>query len=753
MRIRTLSPAARFLFFATITGGVAAAAIRVADVSRWDGSDLLALAGLAAAILVTELFSVPLRLRTETLNFMLTDAAYIAGLILVRPSVLTFALVAGVFTGQLLKRWDVRKVAFNVGVYLVGITGAQFIVRAVAGFAPLAAREPRTWVAAVLGMGGFAVANVVLVSGIISLVLVERKSFARVVAPTLGLEAAHRAGNVAIGLTFAVLYKVNALALPPAALIVGLAFIAYQGWVAAISERDRLRVLHEVESRLLNPLDVAAEMEPILQLVKRMLGAASVELSMFDGDEVLSYSSEGTPAAVAAGGNGNGHRAGGDEESSQIAMVGGTEGVTGMLIIRRNRPLADSERAVLESVASRISVMLRNNRLFMETLEQAELADVVSHTWDGIFVASQEGRIVSWNPSMERITGIAREDALGRSCLDVLGFEPVIDLTDTDAYSRNGYENGHGALGGSALVRGLGHMNGHATSGGSRDIVVTHADGTERWVRYTYRPLGSRGVRAGHVVVVRDVTAELETEQLKADFVATVSHELRTPLTPLKGFLITLARGIGDGTQEERQAYYRIMLNQANRLERLITDLLEASRIESGQPVVKSRPMNLTDTIDEVVRMFQEEYPDRAIRPVVDGPVMVDADPLRVDQVLTNLVSNAIKYSPRESAIDVRVAKENGQATISVRDQGWGIAPGDQERVFDRFFRVENALTRRTGGTGLGLYLAKQLVQAMRGRLWVASRPGEGSTFSFTLPLAEHSGPASGKDGAVSVSA
>jgi signal transduction histidine kinase len=253
--------------------------------------------------------------------------------------------------------------------------------------------------------------------------------------------------------------------------------------------------------------------------------------------------------------------------------------------------------------------------------------------------------------------------------------------------------------------------------------------------------------------VVRDVTAELETEQLKADFVATVSHELRTPLTPLKGFLITLSRGIGDGTEEERQAYYRIMLNQANRLERLITDLLEASRIESGRPVVEAQSMDVTATIDEVVRNFQDEYPDRNMRVVAEANLLVDADPLRVDQVVTNLVSNAIKYSPRETPIEIRAAREDGHVTVSVRDQGWGITSSDQERVFDRFYRVDNALTRRTGGTGLGLYLAKQLVHAMRGRLWVASAPGEGSTFSFTLPFAEAAGPASGKGGAVSVSA
>src|SRR5919204_2094659 len=749
MKIRGLPPAAKFLFFATLGGGVAVAAIRLPQAVTWNAKDVVALCGLAAAILITELFSVPLKLRTETLNFMLTDAAYVAGLILVRPSVLTFAVLSAVFAGQLIKRWDVLKVAFNVATYLIGMTAAQYIVAGLAGPTMGRTHEALTWGAAALGMVAFAAVNVVLVSGIIS--LVERKSFVRVVSPTIGLELAHRAGNVAIGLTFAVLYTVSKLALPPAALIVALAFVAYHGWVQAIRERDHLRVLHEVEHKLLNPLDTAAELEPVLQLVKRMLQATGVELSIFDGDEARTYSSEGIPGPV--GGNGNGHRRGADEESAQIAMVGDGDSAGGMLIIRRNRPLADAERSVVESVASRISVMLRNNRLFMETLEQAELADVVSHTWDGIFVVSNEGTILSWNPSMERITGLMRDQALGRSCQDLLGFMPVVDLTDVKAFSANGHANGngHGLWNGFASQNG---SNGHvAAPRNARDVVVTHTDGTERWVRYTYRPLGRLGSRTGHVVVVRDVTAELETEQLKADFVATVSHELRTPLTPLKGFLITLARGIGDGTEEERQAYYRIMLNQANRLERLITDLLEASRIESGRPVVEARPMNLADTVDEVVRMFQEEYPDRTIRPAVDGAVMVDADPLRVDQVVTNLVSNAIKYSPREAPIEVRAGREDGHVTISVHDQGWGIPPADQERIFDRFYRVDNALTRRTGGTGLGLYLAKQLVHAMRGRLWVASAPGEGSTFSFTLPLAERTGPASGKGGAVSVSA
>src|SRR5437764_14914379 len=122
MKIRGLPPAAKILFIATLGGGVAATAARLPQAVRWHATDVVALCGLAAAILVTELFSVPLRMRTETLNFMLTDAAYVAGLILVRASVLTFAILVAVFAGQLIKRWDVRKVAFNVATYLVGMT-------------------------------------------------------------------------------------------------------------------------------------------------------------------------------------------------------------------------------------------------------------------------------------------------------------------------------------------------------------------------------------------------------------------------------------------------------------------------------------------------------------------------------------------------------------------------------------------------------------------------------------------------------
>ena len=684
-------------------------AYRIPEAATWTRSDVLALVGLALATLVTEQFSIPLRLGTETLNFTLTDATWTAGLILARPSVLTAAVLLGVLAGQRLKRWDGLKIAFNLGTYVVGLTAAQVVYGALG---PEGARDPVAWGAAFAGMMAFAVANVLLISSIVA--QVEGKPLSRLVSSTLTLELAHRVANTGIGVAFAFVRTVNPFIVPPVLLCLALTYLAYEAWVETIRERDEIRALYEVERHLLTPIETTADLQPVLEVVRGMLGAGRVELSLLDQGAASTIGGPASVVASAEGANGN-ETNGSDlhppvpspEHPSHVAMVGTAEGLGGMLIVHRKEPLADAERSLLESVASKIEVMLRNNRLFKKTLEQAELADVVSHTWDGIFVISPEGLVLSWNPSMERITGLSRDEVLGRPCGDVLGIDAPPAASGTDDPER----------------------------GERRDLMLTKPDGAKRWLNYSLHPLGEgRGGQRNFVVVVRDVTAELETEQLKADFVATVSHELRTPLTPLKGFLMTLLRGVGDGSTEERQAFYRIMLNQANRLERLITDLLEASRIESGEPVVDSRPLDLSSQVAAVVEVFREQYPDRTFSFAAPDHLVAQGDRLRIDQIVTNLISNALKYSPRTEPIEVIVSGARGEAVVKVRDRGQGISIHDQDRIFERFFRVDNALTRSTGGTGLGLYLAKKLAVAMRGRLEVASVPGRGSTFMLTLP-------------------
>jgi signal transduction histidine kinase len=731
MKIKSLPLAARILLFGTVLGGLAGVIVRVPSALRWSRSDLLAAAGLAVAIFITEQFSVPLRIKKETLNFTLADAAWTTGLLLVHPSVLTIALVAGVLAGQLAKRWDPVKVAFNMGAYVIGITAAEAIYHS---FDPQSASNPRAWAAAALAMAAFAAINVVAVSGIIA--LVERKRFSKVAFPSLGLDAVHRLGNAAIGIACAALRTISLYSLPLVIVPLGLAFMAYRAWVEAIRERDQLRVLRQAEESLLTPLDTTEDLRPFLQVVKRMLGASSVELSILEPGQVTVHRADEAPAvAPSANGNGHGGALMNGDVSPQVAMIGGPEGVTGMLSIYRERELTDAERSVLDALGSKIAVLLGNRRLFFETLEQAQMADVVAHTWDGIFMVSREGAVLSWNPAMERITGLSREDVVGKQSSEVLGLELASGLTsyyDSPVFSGN-EESGNSKANGSHP-----EANGHPVPSLTKDVVLLHKDGAERWIRYTYHALRSpKGFVRGHVVVARDVTTDLETEQLKADFVAMVSHELRTPLTPLKGFLITLLRGVGESSPEERQSYYQIMLNQANRLEQLIGDLLEASRIESGTVGLTPHPVPVDSVISTVVRNFSEEQPDRAIRmQTPDHAVWVQGDPVRIDQIVTNLVSNAVKYSPRETPVEISVDVDAGYATISVSDHGQGIAPADQERIFERFYRVDNSMTRRTGGTGLGLYLAKRLVAAMQGRMWVRSAVGEGSSFSFTLPLA-----------------
>jgi signal transduction histidine kinase len=217
-----------------------------------------------------------------------------------------------------------------------------------------------------------------------------------------------------------------------------------------------------------------------------------------------------------------------------------------------------------------------------------------------------------------------------------------------------------------------------------------------------------------------------------------VSHELRTPLTPLKGFLASLVEGTVDDSLEKRQEYYRIMLRQAQRLERTVNDMLDASQIEAGGLVVDLQPVPLDHVLGRLVREFREQHPTRTVTlGEVGRPAIALADPFRVEQVVLNLLSNADKYTPQDLPISVNAVRTDREVTISVRDRGEGIPSEHRDRIFDRFFRVKDGNGPRRPGTGLGLYIARTLVEAMSGRIWVYSKEGVGTTFSFSLPVVD----------------
>jgi signal transduction histidine kinase len=243
------------------------------------------------------------------------------------------------------------------------------------------------------------------------------------------------------------------------------------------------------------------------------------------------------------------------------------------------------------------------------------------------------------------------------------------------------------------------------------------------------------GPPIGRIFVLRDVTRETEAERMRTALVSSVSHELRSPLTAIKGYTDTL---LGDPSWDEasRQEFLEIIASSADKLARLVDDLLDAAKLEAGVLRLEREPVRVERIVRQVVDRCVALAPGRefTVEVAPDLPLAY-ADPGRLDQMLTNLVENAIKYSPDGGSIAVRAGGGPDDAiTISVADHGIGIAPQDAEQLFQRFYRVDNQVTRTTKGTGLGLYICKSLAEAHGGRIWLTSTPGEGSTFSFTLP-------------------
>jgi signal transduction histidine kinase len=237
------------------------------------------------------------------------------------------------------------------------------------------------------------------------------------------------------------------------------------------------------------------------------------------------------------------------------------------------------------------------------------------------------------------------------------------------------------------------------------------------------------------------VAAMEELTRLKDEFVSQVTHELRSPLAPISGYAELLAER--DQTREEVQRYARTIQRQAMVLERLVDDLLDLAKLESGRYRLDRRPTDLPDilhaTAEEQGRASELHPVEVEVEPALPS---ADADPDRIAQVVRNLVSNAIRYSPEGGPVQVRAEHAGQGLRVSVSDRGIGIPPDRVARIFEKFYRVDNELTRRVNGTGLGLAISRELVEAHGGRLWVESAPGRGSTFYFTLPVANGDVPA-----------
>ena len=715
---RELPLSARLVVLGYVALGAFGVALRIPEMGTWSWADVAATFGLAIAAALSEQFTVAMRHRTEVENFSVTDAVWVPALILVSPSVLTLSVLLGSLAGHAWRRWDWYKVVFNACQFVVAITVAEFVY----GLFDLPPSFSfTTCVACAVAMSCYFVINEISVALIIS--RVEQVALREVVVLPGGLNLLHAGGNLTIGLLAALVWHAGPLGLPLLIAPVILSFFAYRGWLQNKAEEeqrregDRMRILYEAGRALDGPLDANFDFQPFLGFVQRLVDASATELAVRDEAGLRVYNSEsGLQAIQTEMGPADPMTYVSERPGlvTYLAVVRDEANEVGILAVHRATELSSSERALIDSLASQVSARHRNQQLFDETVEQrGHLADVVGSSSDGIFVVSGDGTVLSWNPAMERITGYLADEVVGRPSGDVLRIP-----------------GGPRAEGRPPTELALGVEE-------PQDALILRRDGSDRWIRYSSSTMPERqGSGTSLVVTARDVTAELEAEQMKRDFVATVSHELRTPLTPLKGLLQSLNKGLVEDSPQARREYHAIMLRQTERLERLISDLLDVSRLDAGHLPMDSVPVEVDALLEREIADASELAAVREVRfERPEHPVWVVADPFRLGQIVTNLLSNAFKYSPVGAPVIVKLTTLGDFAVVSVQDRGEGIASDDQDRVFERFYRAETGLTQTAGGFGLGLFIARSLAEAMGGGLVLSSRPGEGSTFSVSLPL------------------
>jgi signal transduction histidine kinase len=271
-----------------------------------------------------------------------------------------------------------------------------------------------------------------------------------------------------------------------------------------------------------------------------------------------------------------------------------------------------------------------------------------------------------------------------------------------------------------------------------REIKLPADNGKEAIYQALASPvLGASGQARGVATVLRDITSQKELELMKSNFLSVVSHELKTPLNSIKGFVDIILMGKTGSVNETQADFLRTVREQAAHLQRLIDDLLEFSRLDSGQVKLHLTDVSVAEvatTVTDKLKPLADQGQLRIVNEVSAGIATIEADRMRIEQVLTNLVQNAIKFTPPSGAITLRAEDLGEEIQVRVSDTGIGIPAPELTRIFHRFYQVDSSSTRHYRGTGLGLTICKHIVEYHHGRIWAESEEGKGSTFFFVLP-------------------
>lgn len=372
-----------------------------------------------------------------------------------------------------------------------------------------------------------------------------------------------------------------------------------------------------------------------------------------------------------------------------------------------------AQEQLLSIAANHAAIAIQNARLFQKlSTEEYRTRAIIEHMADGILLINRDGSIITVNSALSRMVGIRSAAILGKN-IHSTNLHPALKAV-------------------SAPLKKVGHS-------GHLGTTVTLPGKEKTTLRIIATPVtNDNGQLLGEVRLIHDITRERHLEQLKDDFISTISHELRTPLFSIQGFVRLILNGDVSDKQTQHE-FLSIIERQANHLAELVSDLLDLNRISSNALQLKMAPVDLVDILNQTISQLQGFSRKKQVQVRAKFPAslpLIQGDATRLRQVFTNLIGNAIKFTPQKGRVFVQAKANQKNVLISITDTGIGIPTEDLERIFGKFYQVEEHSTRSAEGSGLGLHIARQLVERHNGKIWAQSELGKGSTFFVQLPIA-----------------